>query len=110
MPAFAQVLRAYRTAVEAGAGAQAESLVAWLAVSHAWPLRPNGTAGIKGDLDHFGAMGALQGLLLVLRDAGHPGLLLVADTAPDTLQRLHLVERAQRAPPASRRGRRRTLP
>ena len=30
-------------------------------------------AGIRGDLDHFGAMGFLQGLLEVLRDAGHPG-------------------------------------
>jgi hypothetical protein len=44
-------------------------------------------AGIKGDLDHFGAMAFLQGLLLVLRDAGHPGLLVVLDEV-ETLQRM----------------------
>ncbi|MDN5748311.1 MAG: DUF2791 family P-loop domain-containing protein, partial [Pseudonocardia sp.] len=32
-----------------------------------------------GDLDHFGALGFLAGLLTVLRDCGHPGLLLVLD-------------------------------
>ncbi|HLR93060.1 MAG TPA: BREX system ATP-binding protein BrxD, partial [Jiangellaceae bacterium] len=44
-------------------------------------------AGVRGDLDHFGAMGFLQGLLLVLRDAGHPGLLVVLDEV-ETLQRM----------------------
>ena len=43
--------------------------------------------GIRGDLDHFGAMGFLQGLLTVLRDAGHPGLVLVLDEV-ETLQRV----------------------
>ena len=87
MPAFAQVLRAYRTAVEAGDGAQAESLVAWLGGQPHVAAAAKRTAGIKGDLDHFGAMGALQGLLLVLRDAGHPGLLVVLDEV-ETLQRV----------------------
>ena len=49
--------------------------------------RPSGAAGIRGDLDHFGALGFLQGLLTVLRDAGHPGLLLVLDEV-ETLQRV----------------------
>src|SRR5262249_59829720 len=40
-----------------------------------------------GELDHFGAMAFLQGLLTVLRDAGHPGLLLVLDEV-ETLQRV----------------------
>ena len=44
-------------------------------------------AGIRGDLDHFGAMAFLQGLLTVLRDAGHPGLVLVLDEV-ETLQRV----------------------
>lgn len=44
-------------------------------------------AGVRGELDHFGAMGFLQGLLTVLRDAGHPGLLLVLDEV-ETLQRV----------------------
>jgi P-loop Domain of unknown function (DUF2791) len=48
---------------------------------------PKRTAGVRGDLDHFGAMGALQGLLIVLRDAGHSGLLVVLDEV-ETLQRV----------------------
>lgn len=87
MPAFAQVLRAYRTAATAGDGALSESLVAWLGGQPHVAAAAKRAAGIKGDLDHFGAMGALQGLLLVLRDAGHPGLLLVLDEV-ETLQRV----------------------
>lgn len=87
MPAFAQVLRAYRTAAMAGDGALSESLVAWLGGQPHVAAAAKRAAGIKGDLDHFGAMGALQGLLLVLRDAGHPGLLLVLDEV-ETLQRV----------------------
>ena len=45
------------------------------------------SAGVRGDLDHFGAFGFLQGLLTVLRDSGHPGLLLVLDEV-ETLQRV----------------------
>ncbi len=44
-------------------------------------------AGVRGDLDHFAALGFLQGLLTVLRDCGHPGLLLVLDET-ETLQRV----------------------
>jgi hypothetical protein len=42
---------------------------------------------VRGDLDHFAALGFLQGLLTVLRDCGHPGLLLVLDEI-ETLQRV----------------------
>lgn len=44
-------------------------------------------AGVKGNLDHFAALSFLQGLLAVLRDSGHPGLLLVLDEV-ETLQRV----------------------
>ena len=44
-------------------------------------------AGIKGDVDHFGALNFLQGALLILKDAGHPGLLVVLDEV-ETLQRV----------------------
>ncbi|MFD0819461.1 BREX system ATP-binding domain-containing protein [Micromonospora zhanjiangensis] len=37
--------------------------------------------------DHFAALSFLQGLLTVLRDSGHPGLLLVLDEV-ETLQRV----------------------
>jgi len=36
-------------------------------------------AGIKGDLDHYLALGFLRGLLAILSDAGNHGLLLVLD-------------------------------
>ena len=49
---------------------------------------------MKGDLDHFLALGFLQGLLAVLRNTGHPGLLLVLDEV-ETLQRVRSDARAK---------------
>lgn len=86
-PAFAQALRGYHSAVEAGDAATADGLAAWLGGQpHVGAAAKRG-AGIRGDLDHFGALGFLQGLLLILRDAGHPGLLVVLDEV-ETLQRM----------------------
>ena len=86
-PAFAQALRAYQTAVRAGDAATADALAAWLGGQPNVAAAARRSAGIRGDLDHFAAMGFLQGLLTVLRDAGHPGLLLVLDEV-ETLQRV----------------------
>ncbi|AUS80419.1 BREX system ATP-binding protein BrxD [Actinoalloteichus sp. AHMU CJ021] len=86
-PAFAAALRGYRRAVEAGDGATAEAIVAWLGGQKAVAAAARRTAGVRGDLDHFAALGFLQGLLLILRDCGHPGLLLVLDET-ETLQRV----------------------
>ena len=86
-PAFAQALRAYRAAVMAGDAAGADALAAWLGGQPHVAAAAKRSAGIRGELDHFGAMGFLQGLLEVLRDAGHPGLLLVLDEV-ETLQRV----------------------
>lgn len=86
-PAFAAALRGYRTAVAAGNKTVAEGLLAWLSG------QPNVAAGIKresnikGDVDHFTALSFLQALLLVLRDSGHSGLVLVLDEV-ETLQRV----------------------
>ncbi len=85
-PAFAQALRAYRRLTLAGDQAGAEALVAWLGGQPHVAAAAKRAAGVRGDLDHFGAMGFLQGLLTVLRDSGHPGLLLVLDEV-ETLQR-----------------------
>lgn len=86
-PAFATALRAYRQAVEEDDVTTAEGLAAWLAGQPNVSGQIRRRAGIKGDLDHFGALGFLQGLLTVLRDSGHPGLLLVLDEV-ETLQRV----------------------
>ncbi|PRY37179.1 P-loop uncharacterized protein DUF2791 [Geodermatophilus tzadiensis] len=86
-PAFAQALRAYRSAVVAGDLTAADALGGWLGGQPHVAGAAKRAAGIRGELDHFGAMGFLQGLLTVLRDAGHPGLLLVLDEV-ETLQRV----------------------
>lgn len=86
-PAFAAALRAYRRARVEGDTAAAEGLIAWIGGQPNVSAAAKRTAGVKGDLDHFGALGFLQGLLTVLRDSGHPGLLVVLDEI-ETLQRV----------------------
>lgn len=86
-PAFAQALRGYRSASLSGDPATADGLAAWLGGQPHVAASSKRTAGIRGDLDHFGAMAFLQGLLAVLKDAGHPGLLVVLDEV-ETLQRV----------------------
>lgn len=86
-PAFALALRGYRRAVTAHDTPTADALAAWLSGQPHIAAAAKRAAGVRGDLDHFGAMGFLQGLLLVLRDAGHPGLLVVLDEV-ETLQRM----------------------
>ena len=86
-PVFAQALRGYRSAVTSGDGALADGLAAWMGGQPQVAASAKRSAGIRGELDHFGAMAFLQGLLTVLRDAGHPGLVLVLDEV-ETLQRV----------------------
>lgn len=86
-PAFAAVLRAYRQARLDGDDAQADGLLAWLGGQPHVAASVKRPAGIRGDLDHFGALGFLQGLLTVLRDSDYAGLVLVFDEV-ETLQRM----------------------
>ncbi len=86
-PAFAAALRSYRRSVVTGDTATAEGLIAWLGGQPNVAAGAKRAAGIKGDLDHFGALGFLQGLLTVLRDSGHTGLLVTIDET-ETLQRV----------------------
>jgi hypothetical protein len=86
-PAFAAALRAYRQAALDGDQATAQSLIAWIGGQPNVAAAARRAAGVKGDLDHFAALGFLQGLLTILRDSGHPGLLVVLDEI-ETLQRV----------------------
>lgn len=86
-PAFTAVLRTYREALARGDSALAEGLIAWLGGQPNVAAAVKRAAGVKGDLDHFGALSFLQGLLVVLRDSGFAGLLLVLDEV-ETLQRV----------------------
>lgn len=85
-PVFAAVLRAYRSAVLGADNALAQGLIAWLGGQPNVAASVKRAAGIKGDLDHFGALGFVQGLLAVLRDSGHAGLVVAVDET-ETLQR-----------------------
>jgi hypothetical protein len=86
-PAFAAALRGYRAATAAGDQAAADAVLAWLGGQPHVAASARRVAGVRGDLDHFAALSFLQGLLVVLRDSGHPGLLLVLDEV-ETLQRV----------------------
>ncbi len=93
-PGYATGLRGYRRAVVEGDVITADGIAAWLAGQPHVAAAARRAAGVKGDLDHFLALGFLQGLLTVLRDAGHPGLLLVLDEV-ETLQRVRSDARAK---------------
>ena len=86
-PAFGAVLRAYRTASHEGNHAIADGLIAWLGGQPNVAASVKRAAGIKGEIDHAGALSFLQGLLRILRDSGHSGLFLAIDEV-ETLQRV----------------------
>ncbi|WP_372499325.1 BREX system ATP-binding protein BrxD [Streptomyces lichenis] len=86
-PSFAAALRGYRTALAAGDEPTAAAVLAWLGGQPHVAAAARRAAGVRGDLDHFGAFGFLQGLLTVLRDSGHRGLFVVLDEV-ETLQRV----------------------
>jgi hypothetical protein len=84
---FAAAVRARRHALARGERATAQGLLAWVSGQPNVAASVKRAAQIKGEIDHFGALAFLQALLVVLRDAGHPGLLLVLDEV-ETLQRV----------------------
>ncbi len=86
-PVFASALRAIRAAQVRNDVVVADGLLSWLSGQPSVAASVKRAANVKGDLDHFGALAFLQGLLVVLRDAGHPGLVLVLDEV-ETLQRV----------------------
>ncbi|CAO3424326.1 BREX system ATP-binding protein BrxD [Azospirillum endophyticum] len=86
-PAFSAVLRAYRQALVAEDQGLADGLLGWLGGQPNIAASVKRTAGIKGEIDHFGATNFLAGLLTILRDSGYTGLLLVLDEV-ETLQRM----------------------
>ncbi|MGA5130175.1 BREX system ATP-binding protein BrxD [Streptomyces olivoreticuli] len=86
-PSFATALRGYRSALAEGDEATAAAVLAWLGGQPHVAAAARRSAGVRGELDHFGALGFLQGLLTVLRDSGHRGLFMVLDEV-ETLQRV----------------------
>jgi len=86
-PAFALALRACHQARVEGDLATAEGLLAWLMGQPNVGADVKRRAGLRGEIDHFGAGGFLRGLLSMLSQTGRKGLLLVLDEV-ETIQRM----------------------
>jgi len=86
-PTFSSALRSYRQAQSENNQSRAESLLAWISGQPNVSAAAKRGAGVKGDIDHFGALSFLQGILTVLHDSGRPGLLIVLDEV-ETIQRV----------------------
>jgi hypothetical protein len=91
-PAFSQVLRAYHRAQQAGDYQTAQGLLGWLAGQPHIDRSVTSVAGVKGSVDGQAALTFLRGILMILRQSGHAGLVLVLDE----------VETIQRMPPPTR--------
>lgn len=86
-PTFSSALRGYRRAQAEGQDSVAEGILAWLSGQPNVAADAKRYAGVKGDIDHFGALSFLQGVLTILRDSGHVGMLVVLDEV-ETIQRV----------------------
>jgi hypothetical protein len=86
-PQYAAVLRAYHAAQLREDHALAEGLIAWLMGQPNVSAELKRKAGIKGEVDHTGALGFFRGLLAVLQQCQRPGLMLVLDEV-ETIQRV----------------------
>lgn len=86
-PMFSTALRGYRKSQLEGDTASADAIINWLAGQPNVAAGAKRAAGVRGDIDHLGALTFLQGVLAILRDAGQAGLLLVLDEL-ETIQRV----------------------
>ena len=86
-PQFAAALRACHEAQVREDYGVSEGLMAWLMAQPNVGASVKRGAGIKGDVDHTGALAFLRGLITVLKQTGRPGLMLVLDEV-ETIQRV----------------------
>lgn len=86
-PVFPVALRGYLQAQEAEDETTAAAVIAWLAGQPHIGAAAKRVAGVRGEIDHFLAMGFLQGLLALLQGSRHAGLVVVLDEV-ETLQRM----------------------
>jgi hypothetical protein len=86
-PQFAACLRGAYSARVAGDTPTEEGLLAWLMGQPNVGADVKRRAGIKGEIDHYGAAGFFRGLLELLRQTGRRGMILVLDEV-ETLQRV----------------------
>jgi hypothetical protein len=86
-PQFAAALRACHRARVEDDPATSEGLLGWLMAQPNVGADVKRAAGIKGDVDHRGAVAFIRGLLSVLKQSGRRGLVLVLDEV-ETVQRV----------------------
>jgi hypothetical protein len=86
-PSLSAALRAYRKAQLSGDTETAANLLSWVSGDDHVAAAVKRQAGIKGEVSADTAFGFLRGLLIILRDCGYSGLLLVLDEL-ETIQRL----------------------
>jgi len=86
-PAFAAVLRTYHRAQVDGDRALAQGLLAWLGGQPNTGRQLKTAAGVRGEVDGQAALTFLGGLLTLLRQSGHKGLVVVLDEV-ETIQRI----------------------
>ncbi|MGE0826034.1 MAG: BREX system ATP-binding protein BrxD [Candidatus Binatia bacterium] len=86
-PMFSAALRSYRHAQATGDQAVADGILAWLTGQPNVAASVKRYAGVKGEIDHFGALNFLQGILTVLRDSGQLGMVIILDEV-ETIQRV----------------------
>ncbi len=86
-PIFPLAIRAYRKMVENEDRTGADAMVAWIGGQPNVAAAIKRQANIRGDLTNELAPSFFRGLLAVLKDAGHPGLILVLDEV-ETVQRM----------------------
>ncbi|GGL99842.1 BREX system ATP-binding protein BrxD [Nakamurella endophytica] len=93
-PVFPLALRGYLKGLADGDQTTAEAVIAWMSGQPHVGAAAKRVAGVRGDIDHFLAMGFLQGLLAVLQGSRHAGLVVVLDEV-ETLQRMRSDARAK---------------
>ena len=86
-PMFSAALRGFREAQLANQPALADGIAAWLSGQPNVAASAKRFANVKGEVDHFGALSFLQGLLTILQDSGYAGLVVVFDEV-ETVQRM----------------------
>ncbi|MCP4502877.1 MAG: BREX system ATP-binding protein BrxD [Deltaproteobacteria bacterium] len=86
-PQFSMALRAAHEARLNDDAATFDGLIGWLMGQPQISSAVKRKAGLKSDLDHTGALAFLRGLLILLKQTGRPGMLLVLDEV-ETIQRV----------------------
>lgn len=85
-PDFVRVVQAIFRLKQAGQYADAGALLSWLSGSGNVAASAKRHAGIKGDIGSRDAMDYLRGLVEIVKEAGHAGLLIVIDEAETILR------------------------